>query len=170
MRSTTASGAGLVSAPFPNPVEGPLLVLFLREDGGIELRWRIYPAPLEHARAAFAADADPHARLLLRGLDGDARDLAGADLADADLLSAGTARYDAPDTEGPLQAEIGLGDDAGGWLLVARSNRLEATGPVGVDFLRGDAARGGGADADVASNQSPVGLTSCASSNSDYSS
>ena len=119
---------------FPDTVEGPRLVLFQREDGTIELQWRLDPVAVEHARAAFSAAADPRARLLLKGLDGD-RAVASADLDGLERLADGVARYEAPSTEGPLQAEIGLGDAAGGWMLIARSNRLEAVGPVGAAFL-----------------------------------
>jgi hypothetical protein len=121
---------------FPDTVAGARLVLFQRGDGAIEVRWRLDPHALGHARAAFAADAAPRARLVLKALDDGARVLAGAELDDTDLMGAGTARYEAPDTEGTLQAEIGFGDGAGGWMLVGRSNRLEAAGPVGADFLR----------------------------------
>jgi hypothetical protein len=49
----------------------------------------------------------------------------------------GLAHYAGRDAQGLLQAEIGLAGDAGGWLLIARSNGLPAAGPVGVAFLRG---------------------------------
>jgi len=139
-----SSPAAADAAPddaFPDTVEGPRLVLFQRADGAVELRWRLDPTALAHARAAFPADAEPHAHLVLKALDGGAHPLADADLDATHLTDTGVARYETPDTEGPLLAEIGLGDAAGGWMLVARSNRLEAVGPVGVDFLREDDRR-----------------------------
>ena len=128
-------GGDLSGKTFPDTVDGPRLVLFQREDGTIELQWRLDPVAVEHARAAFSAAADPRARLLLKGLDRGDRAVAIADLDGLERLADGVARYEVPNTEGPLQAEIGLGDAAGGWMLIARSNRLEAVGPVGAAFL-----------------------------------
>lgn len=141
--SLDASGQGwagraadAADAQFPDTAEGPQLVLFQRADGAIELRWRLDLAALEHAWAAFGHDGGPHARLLLKALADGGRLIAQTRLTDAELLGKDTALYDAARVEGPLQAEMGLGDAAGGWMLIARSNRLDASGPVGAELLR----------------------------------
>ncbi|TVQ86931.1 MAG: hypothetical protein EA400_12290 [Chromatiaceae bacterium] len=126
------------TAPFPNPSDGPRLVLYQREDGALDLRWRLDPVLLAQARAAFGPQRQPTVRLLLRRPRGedDARTLAAATLAEAALHGPGLAHWSDVDSSGPLLAEIGLTDPHGGWLLVARSNQLEAVGPVGVATLR----------------------------------
>jgi len=145
-------GTGAVVGPaddaFPETAEGPWLVLFQRADGAVELRWRLDLAALEHARAAFGDGGGPHARLLLKAVADGGRLIAQARLTHAELVAKDTALYDAERVEGPLQAEIGLGDEAGGWMLIARSNRLDASGPVGAGLLR-DADEDGAAAAAV---------------------
>jgi len=111
---------------FPNPDQRPRLVLY-PISGGVALDWRLDPALIQQARTAFAAH-QPVAKLLLHPVDADADAscLAEAEVADLDGKSAGQARFLAP-VVGPVQAELGLeGQPDGGWLLLARSNRLDA--------------------------------------------
>ncbi|MEA3639360.1 MAG: hypothetical protein VBE63_05385 [Lamprobacter sp.] len=110
---------------FPNPDLAPRLVLFPIVGGGVALDWLLDPALIQQARIAFTAH-QPVAKLCLRRADADRALLAVAVLADLSRHPAGFARFEAP-VVGPLQAELGLeGARDGGWLLLARSNRLEA--------------------------------------------
>ncbi|NEX16447.1 MAG: hypothetical protein C1943_07420 [Halochromatium sp.] len=109
---------------FPNPDQTPRLVLY-PISGGVALDWRLDPALIQQARTAFAAH-QPVAKLLLHPVDADGTRLAEAEVVDLDGKSAGQARFLAP-VVGPVQAELGLeGQPDGGWLLLARSNRLDA--------------------------------------------
>jgi hypothetical protein len=113
------------------------LVLYQTADGAVDLRWRIDPADIAHARAAFGgADAQPVLRLRHLDGNGEHRLLADADLGGDDAAEGGVAHYDGADAEGLLQAEIGLASPDGGWMLVARSNALPAAAAVGAHFLR----------------------------------
>lgn len=114
---------------FPNPHHAtPRLVLYPLTGGGVALDWRLDRRQVEQARAAFAGPR-PIAKLYLRRLDGEGD---GARLAEAGLPDdparqpTGQALFEAP-VVGTLRAELGLEDPRGhGWLLLARSNQLEA--------------------------------------------
>ncbi len=130
-------GPGAGPGGFPNTAAGTHLVLYQTEDGAVDLRWRIDPADIAHARAAFGG-ADAHAVLRLYHIGGQGEDrlMADADLgSDADA-EGGLAHYAGAAGQGFLQAEIGLASADGGWLLVARSNSLPAAKPVGTDRFR----------------------------------
>ncbi len=114
---------------FPNPHHAtPRLVLYPLTGGGVALDWRLDGRQVEQARAAFAGPR-PIAKLYLRRLDSDGD---GARLAEAGLPDdpaqqpTGQALFEAP-VVGTLRAELGFEDPQGhGWLLLARSNQLEA--------------------------------------------
>ncbi|MGB5833592.1 MAG: hypothetical protein WBG92_16580 [Thiohalocapsa sp.] len=128
----------LTDAVFPETAEGAHLVLFQGADGGVELRWHVDDRALAHARIAFGDGPDvPLAVLRLRRLDGEvgSRLIAEASLEDGHLQAPGLARWPASSGAGLLQAEIGLSNAAGGWVLIARSNQLQLTNSVGADFL-----------------------------------
>ncbi len=78
----------------------------------------------------------------LRRLNGEgaSRIIADAPLDDRHLAADGFASCAADTAEGLLEAEIGLCTAAGGWALVARSNRLQAITSTGVPFLRDSAS------------------------------
>ncbi|WP_058553350.1 hypothetical protein [Thiohalocapsa sp. ML1] len=127
--------------PFPDTAAGTSLVLYQTEGGAVDLRWRIDPADIAHARAAFAgAEARPVLRLHRSGRDGADQVIANAELGDDAAAQGGLAHYDGTGGDGLLRAEIGLAGDSGGWMLIARSNGLPAAVPVGVEFLHADAA------------------------------
>lgn len=110
---------------FPNPDLTSRLVLYPLAGGGVALDWHLDPALIEHAQTAFAAHR-PQSKLYLRRADADGGCLAEADLADLRSNCSGHARFQTP-LVGALQAELGLeGQHDGGWLLLARSNRLDA--------------------------------------------
>ncbi|MBK5941799.1 hypothetical protein [Halochromatium roseum] len=113
------------TAQFPNPDLAPRLVLYPIAGGGVALEWSLDPALIQQARIAFAAH-QPVAKLCLRRADGEGARLGEAVFADLSRLATGCARFGAP-VVGPLQAELGFeGQRDGGWLLLARSNRLDA--------------------------------------------
>ncbi len=109
---------------FPNPGQAPRLVLYPIAGGGVALDWRLDPALVEQAGNAFAVH-QPFAKLYLRRADADGAGLAETALTDLVNHLEGQARFQGP-LVGALQAEIGLEwQQGGGWLLLARSNRLE---------------------------------------------
>lgn len=141
----TLSGAGdarMRAVGFPDSVQDAHLVLYQSADGGVELRWHLDATALAHARRAFGDGPEmPSPVLRLRQLGDEAggaasRVIAEAALTDRHMVADGFARYAAGAATGLLQAEIGLSTGAGGWVLVARSNRLQAIAPVGASFLR----------------------------------
>ena len=108
---------------FPNPQVGSRLVLYPLTNGGVALDWRLDPGLVAQARAGFAAQPT-RAKLYLRRADGPC--LAEAVLPDLEQQPTGQARFEAP-VVGTLRAELGFeGEPGGGWLLLARSNPLEA--------------------------------------------
>jgi hypothetical protein len=134
-------GAGETFGIFPDTCVGTHLVLYQTADGAVDLRWRIDPADVAHARGAFGgADAHPVLRLRRLGGHGDEQLMADADLGGDSAAEDGLAHYAGTDAEGLLRAEIGLAGADGGWMLIARSNVLPAAAAVGAAFLRDDAA------------------------------
>lgn len=124
------------SRAFPETSDVTRFVLYQTESGGLDLRWHLQPEALEHARAVFGNAASPMAQLRLLKVDdgGKALMIADAPLPADEAGADGVARYD-QGGEGLLMAEIGLISPTGGWVLVARSNRLQAARPVGAAFL-----------------------------------
>ena len=112
-------------SPFPNPTLTPRLVLYPLAGGGVALDWRLDPILIRQALAAFA-EQQAIAKLYLRRADAVGTCLAEAVLDGLDGQPAGQALFGQP-VQGALQAELGLeGQAGGGWLLLARSNQLEA--------------------------------------------
>ncbi len=157
-----ADDAGLQAAGFPDTVQDAHLVLYPSTGGGVELRWHLDGTALAHARGAFGDDHDaPSPVLRLRQLGGEeggggaSRVIADAPLEDRHMVADGLARCSAGAATGLLQAEIGLSTAAGGWVLVARSNRLQAIGPVGAPFLRAAGPPAVAAAAELAPSSEP---------------
>ncbi len=121
--------------PFPNAASNrPPMVLFQTEDGALELHWDLDGMDLSDARAAFRHGTHtPDVQLRLNRLSGsgDASPVMVGTIVDVGGLTHGVARYTEIGSRGPHQAEIGLASEGGGWVLLARSNRLDATGPLG---------------------------------------
>lgn len=109
---------------FPNPDLAPRVVLYPISGAGVALEWRLDPALVEQARNAFALH-QPVTKLYLQRADADGAVLAETALTDLLSNPTGQARFQGP-LVGRLQAEIGLeGRQGSGWLLLARSNRLD---------------------------------------------
>ena len=128
---------------FPDTADSAHLVLYQTANGGLQLRWHLDAAALRHARDAFGDGLDPPTPVLrlyrLNG-EGASRIIADAPLEDRHLATDGFASCFADGANGLLEAEIGLRTAAGGWALVARSNRLQAVTPTGAAFLRESAS------------------------------
>jgi hypothetical protein len=147
---TLSGTSGVLDATaFPDTATGTRLVLYQSQSGDLDLRWHLDPAVITQARAVFGNRAPPLAvvRLLQLHEGGKPGVIADAPLApesapelgpelapDASTAD-GFARYQ-QGAEGLLAAEIGFTSPSGGWVLVARSNRLQAVRPVGAVFLR----------------------------------
>jgi hypothetical protein len=131
--------AAAVDPVFPDTVEHAHFVLYQAMDGGLQLRWHLDALSLAYARDAFGKGSDaPTPVLRLHRLNGEGgfQVIADAPLDDRDLTVDGLADCEADAANGLLQAEIGLSTAAGGWVLVARSNRMQTITPVGASFLR----------------------------------
>jgi len=113
------------ASPFPNPTLRSRLVLYPLAGGGVALDWHLDPILIQQARAAFA-EQRAIAKLYLRRAGVAGPYLAEAVLDGLDGQPAGQALFRQP-VQGALQAELGLeGQAGGGWLLLARSNQLQA--------------------------------------------
>lgn len=113
------------ASPFPNPTLRSRLVLYPLAGGGVALDWHLDPILIQQARAAFAGQR-AIAKLYLRRAGVVGPYLAEAALDGLDGQPAGQALFRQP-VQGALQAELGLeGQAGGGWLLLARSNQLQA--------------------------------------------
>jgi ADP-glucose type glycogen/starch synthase len=131
--------AAAVDPVFPDTVEHAHFVLYQAMDGGLQLRWHLDALSLAYARDAFGKGSDaptPVLRLHRLNGEGGSQVIADAPLDDRDLTVDGLADCEADAANGLLQAEIGLSNAAGGWVLVARSNRMQTIMPVGASFLR----------------------------------
>lgn len=115
--------------PFPNPDQGTRVVLYPLAAGGVALEWHLSPALIKGALDAFPG-RDAVAKIYLRRTDGAGAPLAVAALDDQwAITGTGRARFERP-ILGGLLAEVGLeGRRDGAWLLLARSNQLEAAPP-----------------------------------------
>ena len=111
---------------FPDSDAAGRLVLYPAAAGGLELRWRPDSDAVRCAAATFP-DGTPVVELVRADEHGAV--VARATFTQERLQQGGCARFTQPVT-GPLHAELGLCNEAGGWLLVARSNRLEAGAPA----------------------------------------
>lgn len=113
------------ASPFPNPTLRSRLVLYPLAGGGVALDWHLDPILIQQARAAFA-EQRAIAKLYLRRAGAAGPYLAEAVLDGLEGQLAGQALFRQP-VQGALQAELGLeGQAGGGWLLLARSNQLQA--------------------------------------------
>ncbi len=129
-----AAVATRIAADFPLVLEQTSLVLLDVDPGHLHAFWTLAPGALAEAGVAFpGGDAAPEAVLRLRRLhpDGGAEDLGTQPLAAGPR---GDARFglDPGDDAAAYQAEIGLRNAQGGWVLVARSNQARLPRPVGV--------------------------------------
>lgn len=112
---------------FPLVATRSALVLFDVDPNQVQAQWQITDAALASAIGAFPAGASqvrPLLRLRRIADDGSSRELAAlAQPATAGGLD-GVARLRVAEPGGELEAELGLASGEGGWLLLARSNRV----------------------------------------------
>jgi hypothetical protein len=129
MPGDRADDGRITDRVFPIAGDAPPLVLYPTTDEGLELRWQLDARSIDRARAAFPDGHGlpaPRLRLLKLSDEGAARVVAEASLEDAHLAAGGHARYPTGTITGPVRGEIGLATADGGWVMVARSNRLLA--------------------------------------------
>lgn len=113
-----------MAEPFPLASERDFLMLYPSGEDGLELRWRLRSLPLRAAREAFPSSSPtPSVRLHSFAQENDHGAPCGVH---APLASLQQGRLGFRDLRQNLwyQAEVGLGHDEGGWLMLARSNRL----------------------------------------------
>lgn len=163
----TLSGTSgvLDAAAFPDTATGTRLVLYQSQSGDLDLRWHLDPTAVAQARAAFGTGTPPLAvvRLLQVHEGGKPGIIADAPLAPESApklapdepIADGFARYQ-QGAEGLLTAEIGFTSPSGGWVLVARSNRLQAVRPVGAAFLRAPPAVAADVPSDLGFDRQPA--------------
>ncbi len=121
-----ASSVNAVPEPFPIASERDFLVLYPAHANALELRWRFATARAREVEAAFAPQASsvsPGVRLYPVG--GQEHDEGGHryTLPVASLRAGRISLVGLP-PDAWYQAELGLGTPDGGWLMLARSNRL----------------------------------------------
>ncbi len=121
---------------FPLIAAGTTLVLADGAPGRVRVFWQLTEADLTRAMSGFrGAGSRPVPVLRLRQRYGDAAELVGevrlrlADAARGEhgfLVESRPARYD---------AELGLSDLQGGWILLARSNGLDHAAQIGLRLV-----------------------------------
>lgn len=136
---------------FPLVATRSALVLFDVDPSQVQAQWQITDAALASAIGAFPAGASqvrPLLRLRRIADDGSSRELAALPQpATAGGLS-GVARFQVAEGGAELEAELGLASGEGGWMLLARSNRVrlpiapQPAGPAPAVLTPAIAARG----------------------------
>jgi hypothetical protein len=124
--------AAQIAEEFPLVLDRTSLVLLDVDPGHFHAFWTLAQADLDQTDAAFPDGGGPPETVIrLRRLrpDGGAEDLATLPLSGA---SRGDTRFSLPNDDAAYQAEIGLRNAGGGWLLLARSNQSRLPRPVGV--------------------------------------
>jgi hypothetical protein len=130
--------AGEIDREFPLAIRRTCLVLLEVDPFLMQAQWHIAPRDLTRLRGAFpegAKDVRTQLRLLRYGGppdQGRAEVLSSPTLADA-LEGTTPFRVDGDGAE--YQAELGLSSSDGGWLLLARSNRVRLPRPISAPIL-----------------------------------
>ncbi len=122
---------------FPNELEGTRLSLYDAGHGEMRAHWRLERNDLERAGASFrSGDGGTRLVVRLRRLrDGARGELAGEARVDrAAATDSGEAGFRLDPDNALYLAELGLVNGAGGWLMLARSNRLYNPVPVRLSF------------------------------------
>jgi hypothetical protein len=129
-----AAVAAEVAGTFPLVLAQTSLVLLDVDPGHLHAFWTLAPGDLAQARAAFpAGGGEPQPVVSLRRLhdSGEAEVVTSIPLAGA---ARGDARFALVNDGATYQAEVGLRNAGGGWVLVARSNQARLPRPVGIDI------------------------------------
>jgi hypothetical protein len=125
--------AAEIEREFPRLTERTCLVLLDVDPGQLQAQWQIAPADLAEATAAFPASATG-VRLQLRlwpaGAGHEQPPTALFSPSSPTAGQEGSARLRVDGLGAEYQAELGLTSDDGGWLLLARSNRVRLPRPA----------------------------------------
>ena len=132
---TATAGEPPAGEPFPNTSQRDHLVLYPDAGDGLELRWALAASAVASAGRLGRQDQALSGQVRLwRFADEHGGGEACGGLA-VEHLASGRLRLPGLAPDFWYQAEIGLVTDDGGWLLLARSNRIPLPAPVGASFL-----------------------------------
>jgi hypothetical protein len=127
--------AAEIEREFPSVARRTALVLFEVDPDHLQAQWQLVADELQAARDAFPARASavrPQVRLAGTG---PRRDESSAPVYSPEAVSGddfgGTASFRVPERAAEYVAELGVTSAEGGWLLLARSNRVRPPSPVG---------------------------------------
>jgi len=121
-----------ISREFAPRLERTTLVLYDRDPGYLQAQWSVTPLALAEARRLFPGDgADLRQVLRLCHLDrdGHVQVVASAPQGSGASGGAGADGFALPGDGAEYSCELGLESDAGGWLPLARSNRVRLADP-----------------------------------------
>jgi len=116
-----------ISYPAAPRLEETALVLYDRDPGYIQAQWYVTPQALAEARRLFPGGGSGLRQVLrLCRLDRDGRAEVVASTPQGSDVSEGAGEdgFALPGDGAEYSCELGLESDAGGWLLLARSNRV----------------------------------------------
>ncbi len=122
---------------FPGEERGTGVVLYGAARGVLRVHWRLEPDTLEQAVGSFpVAGGRPTLvlRLRRRRPDGGSDQLDEVRLAAVARSGSGFREFSVPLDHGRYRAELGLINEDGGWLMLARSNDQDNVARVGVDL------------------------------------
>jgi hypothetical protein len=132
------SAAPLVPVfPLADPIRP--LTLYPGTAGEVRVRWRLRADEVVGHGASFpSADGAPEAVLRLGRLyaEGGSEPIRERRLRLSGLSGRGEVGFQVSDDRSLLEAELGLMNPEGGWLLLARSNRLQQARGLGLESLR----------------------------------
>jgi hypothetical protein len=121
-----------ISRDYAPHLEHTALVLYDRDPEHLQAQWYVTPEELAQARCLFheqAASARQVLRLRRLTRDGKAEVVASVPRPKAESKRDGQESFALQGDGAEYECELGLESDTGGWLLLARSNRI--TLPVG---------------------------------------
>lgn len=123
------------------PLAGPVepLTLYPGAEGEVRVRWRLRADEVVGHGASFPrADGAPQAVLRLGRVHagGGSKPVREQPLHLSGLSGSGEVAFQVGDGSGLFEAELGLMNPEGGWLLLARSNRLQQARGLGLESLR----------------------------------
>jgi hypothetical protein len=116
-----------ISRDYSHQLEHTALVLYDRDPEYLQAQWYVTPEELAQARSAFPGEgADLRQVLRLRRLeeDGRAQIVASVRKGGAESTGEGQEGFALHGDGAEYECELGLESDTGGWLVLARSNRV----------------------------------------------
>jgi hypothetical protein len=116
-----------ISRDYSHQLEHTALVLYDRDPEYLQAQWYVTPEELAQARSAFPGEgADLRQVLRLRRLeeDGRAQIVASVRKGGAESAGEGQEGFALHGDGAEYECELGLESDTGGWLVLARSNRV----------------------------------------------